>query len=157
MLCAEIAEVGAPRMVAIFDELSGFIWTACPQIHAQHWLGPGSVAPVDEFICTQPVWLSTEPGQIKSNRSQVDWANAIFPIIAGEKIAAGITNNGGPKVTDQVEHVSAKTVFICRRMPRLEDTGVNTAPEMFNKRTKHPAIKFGNTKIGIENNVRGGH
>src|ERR1700724_4605055 len=93
VLRPQVAEIGAARMVAVFEELPRLIRSPRAEIHAQHRFSSCRSTPFDEFIRAESVWLSAEPSQIKPNRSLLNWANTIFPIVARKKITAGIPNN----------------------------------------------------------------
>src|SRR3981189_3046172 len=108
MLRSQIAEIGTARMVAVFEKLPRLIRSPGAQIHAQHRFGPYCSTPFDEFIRAESVRLRAEPGQIQSNRSPLDWANTIFPIVARKKIAAGIPNNGRTQIANEIEDVLAE-------------------------------------------------
>src|SRR5260221_6272171 len=157
MFRTKIAEISAARMIAVFQELPCLIRSPSSEIHAQHWFGPSRSAPFDEFIRAESVRLGAEPSQIKPNRSFFNWTNTIFPVVAGKKIAAWITNNRRTQVANQIEHILAKATLICGGMLWLENASINAPSKMLDKRTKHPTIEFGNNKIGIQNNLGGCH
>src|SRR5882672_5968473 len=112
MLRTQVAEIGTARMVAVFEEFPRLIRSPRAEIHAQHRFSPCRSTPFDEFIRAESVRLSAEPSQIKPNRSLLNWANTIFPIVARKKITAGIPNNRRTQIANYIEDVLAKPAFI---------------------------------------------
>ena len=77
-------------------------------------------------------------------------ANAVLPVVAGDKIAAGIAHNRGPQLLDEGEDVAAKAFFVGGRMARLVDAAVNAAPQMLNKGPEQPGVGIADGKVAIE-------
>ena len=74
----------------------------------------------------------------------------IFPIEAGDKVAAGITDQGYLQFTDQVQNILTEAVLICLRMSGLVDTGVDGAAKMLNKRTVKAVVGMSDSEIAVK-------
>ncbi len=151
MRAAEIGELGAARMIAIFDEPARLIEPACAQIDAEHRLNADLARPIDEFICSKGVGLGREPRQIEAARAFGERTNAVLPIVAREKIAAGIAHDRDAKLLRQIGDVLAKPLRVGGGMAGLEYAGVDAPAHMFDERSKDAAVDVRNGKVAINN------
>src|SRR4030088_8939 len=103
MLCPQVAEIGTARVVTVFEELPRLIRSPGAEIHAQHRSAPCRSTRFDEFIGAESVRFSAQPSEIKPNRSLLNRANTIFPIVARKKITARILNNCRTQIANLFE------------------------------------------------------
>src|SRR5262249_5176981 len=109
--------------------------------------------PRDKLIGTKLVGLCASPGKIEPRRPGFDRTNAIFPIIAGEKVPAGISHDSRTQLAHEIQNIQTEAMFVGGRMDRFEDSRVDTTPQMLDERAKQAAIDFGNGKIGVKSDT----
>ena len=79
-------------------------------------------------------------------------ADAIFPIVAGDEVAAGITHNGRGQLADEREHVAAKASGVGGRVARLEDAAIDAAAEVLDEGAEQAWVDAADTKISVKQN-----
>jgi hypothetical protein len=154
---SQVAERRATFHVAIFEQGSRFVRASCAEIHGHHRFQTGFRAPGHEFVCAKRIRLSAEPGEFSTSGPLVDWADTIFPIVAGHEISAGIPNYGDPKFANQFQYILSKTFIVSRRVPRLEDASIDTSPEMLNETAEETRVRLSHHERRIEKNDSFGH
>ena len=110
------------------------------EVHRQHRLDPGIPAPVDEFVGAELVGLGGDPGQVEPARPLLHRADAVLPVVAGDKIAAGIAHDGRRQLADQSQHVAAETTLVRGGMAGLEDAAIDAAAEMFDEGAEQSGV-----------------
>ncbi|EGE61069.1 hypothetical protein RHECNPAF_1260048 [Rhizobium etli CNPAF512] len=154
VLAAQIRPIGAAGMIAIFQEVAGGIETAGAEIDGEHRLGIGLLAPVDEFVDADLVGFTGAPGKVEANRALRTRADAIFPIVSRDEVAAGVTAVGRVELADELEHVAAKSVLVGCGMSGLIDAAVDRSAEMLEKRAVEPGINGRDAEIAVGNDIR---
>jgi hypothetical protein len=79
-------------MVAIFEQALRRIHPARPEVDRQHHLGAGLLAPARELVGADLVGLLGAPGVVEADRAPCLGPNAVFPLVVGNEVAAGIAN-----------------------------------------------------------------
>ena len=130
---AQICIVGIGVQVAVFHELAGLIRASGAQIDRHHDIGIGTLRPFLEFVDAHLVGLDGAPGQFQLARSLFLGTGTVFPVVAGHKIAAGITHDGNIQFLDQIQHILAKAHIVGGFLPGLVDAAVNRASQMLDK------------------------
>lgn len=88
---------------------------------------------MNEFIGSELIAFTGAPGQVDAGRAFVFRADAVFPVIAGNKVAAGPADDGGIEFLGAFDNIFAKTLFISQRGTRFIETAVDAASQMFCK------------------------
>ena len=106
-----------------------------------------------------PNWLVSVLPQARSSRlgRAVLRPYAILPVVAGEKIAARIANDGGAQLLGQRQHVLPKAVAIGRRMPGLVDAAIDAAAHVFDKGPEYASVERRNHEVAIDDNFASQH
>ena len=150
MRLAEFRERGPARMVAVLDEIGGVLRPARAEVDDEHRLHAGEAAPIDELIRAERVEFSRLPRVVEAPRSLPDRTDAVFPSVRGDEVAAGILDDRGTKLLDEVEHVAAKPPLVGGRVAGLVDAAVDSAPEMLNKSAKQAPIDAAYGEVSVE-------
>ncbi len=79
------------------------------------------------------VRLGGMPRQIEAAGAVLLGAHAVFPVVAGDEVAAGVADGGGAQFLDQVDYVLPEPLFVGGGMPRLVDAGVYAASQMLDE------------------------
>ena len=89
-----------------------------------------------------PTWLAVGgvPGEIEAGRPLVLGADAVFPVVGRDEVAAGIADHRDIEVLHQLGDVAAHAVLVGGGMIGLVDTGVDGAAEVLEERAVNPAI-----------------
>ena len=124
---AQIGQRRAAGMVAVFHQRARRVAAARAEVDRQHRLDVGGTAPVDEFVGAELVGLGRHPGEVEPARPLLHRPDAIFPIVAGDEVAAGIAHDGRRQLAHQRQHVAAEAVLIGGRMAGLEDAAIDAA------------------------------
>jgi hypothetical protein len=80
-------------------------------------------------------------------------SNAILPVIPGDKIAAGVTDDRYLQFPDQRKGILAEAVIIRFRMSRLVNALINGPAQMFDKRTVDTPVYLTDPKILVDYNL----
>ena len=102
------------------------------------------------------VGLGRVPSEIKSRRPLLARANAVFPIVGGDEIAAGIANDRDLEFANEVDDVLAHPVRVGAFMVGLVDAGVDRAPEMLEEGAVQAIVDCRDLVVPIGDN-RGAH
>src|SRR3546814_7487153 len=121
-----------------------------------HRLDVGGLAPVHEFVGAELVGLGRAPGEIEPDGALVLGADAVFPIIAREEIAARIAHDRGPQLADQREHVAAETVGVGGVMAGFVDAAIDAAAAMLDEAAEDVPWGGGDHEIGVGEAMGGG-
>ena len=113
MRAAQVRPGGAAGVVAVLEQVARRVAVARAQVHRQHRLDVGQPAPVDELVGAEGVGLGRHPGQVEPARPLLHRADAVFPVVAADEVAAGVTHDGRRQFAHQREHVVAEAVA-CR-------------------------------------------
>jgi len=95
MFRAQIAIERSARVGAVLQEMAGFVRSSGSQVDAQHRLCAGRPAPFDKLVGTESIGFRAQPRQIQTGRPLCYRTDTVFPVVTGEEIAAGVTNDGG--------------------------------------------------------------
>ena len=139
----QIAPGGAAGMVAVLDQVAGGIRPAGAEIDRQHRLGLGGAAPGDELVGAELVGLGRLPGEIEAARPLLARPDAVFPVVTGDEVAAGIAHHRHVQLGKESEDIVAEAVGVGGRMAGLIDAFVDAAAKVFGKAAKETGIDNG--------------
>jgi hypothetical protein len=136
-------------VVAVLPQLDRLLGATGPKIHGQHRLDVGFTAPPDELVQPELVALHTPPGGVESGRAVFGGTHAVLPAVAGHEVAAWITNDADPELTDEVEDVGPEAVLVRQRVARLVQAGVDTPAHVLDEAAEQPPIHgpYGETRF----------
>src|SRR5690606_20611996 len=75
-----------------FEEVEGFGDAAGAEVERHHGLGSGLAAPADELVDADFVGLGAVPGEVEAAGAALLGADAVFPAVAGDEVAAGVAD-----------------------------------------------------------------
>ena len=131
--------------ITVFQYILGFFRPSGPQIDSHHDIRSGFLCPVGKFIQTELVAFNHRPCQIHLGRTHVFRTYAVFPMIAGHKIAAGITYNRNLQLPHQIQTILPHPLLIGKGAVFLIDSLVYGSSQMLNKRTENPFVHLNGT------------
>jgi hypothetical protein len=121
ILSPEFAPTRAFVHVAVFNELSRLLRGAGTEIHGEERLRGGQAAPREKFIRAKLIGINRVPGFVENGGSISSGADAIQPVIAGNKISSGIADDGNAEFADFVQDIFAETVGVGEFRLRIVD------------------------------------
>ena len=153
VLLAQVGERAPAGVVAVLDEAARRVRPAGAQVDRQHRLDPGGLAPVHELVGAEAVGLGREPGEVQPGGPLLDRADAVFPVVAGEEVAARIAHDGGPELAHQLQHVLPEAVLVGRRVAGLEDAAVDAAAHVLDEGAEDAAVEVRDHEVAIDEEV----
>jgi len=90
-------------------------------------------APGNEFIRPKLIRVYRIPGLVQYARSILLRSDTIKPVVAGNKVAAGVTNDGNTEFTNFIHYVLAKTVRVRELRSGIVDPFIDRSSEVFKK------------------------
>src|SRR6185437_5293239 len=146
---AQVAPVRTGRTVDVFDEVASLVEAARAEVDGEHRRRADGLAPVDEFVDADGVAVGGMPGEVEAGRALVARADAVFPVVGRDEIAARIADVGNLEVAHELGDVAAHAVLVGGRMPRLVDAGVDGAAEMLEEGAVEPVVNIGNRVVAM--------
>ena len=89
------------------------------------------------------------PGKVQPRRALVARADAVFPVIGRDKVAAGIADIGNVQIADQLRHVAAHPVLVGGRVVGFIDAGVDRPAQMLQKGRIDPVVDLRDGEIPV--------
>src|SRR5689334_20627481 len=133
MQAAQLRPCGVPRVIAVLEKIARRVRSARAKIDREHGLRASPAAPVDEFVGAESIRFRREPGETEAARALGERADAVFPVVAGHEVAAGIADDRGAQLVHELQHVFAKAMAIGTRMSRFVETSIDAAAEMLDE------------------------
>ena len=100
------------------------------------------------------VGLRREPGKIQASGTVLPRSHTVFPVKAGNKVAARIADQRHVKIPDQLHHVFSETQLIRKRMIRFIYTAVDGTAQMLDKGAEQALVDTPDPVIPVQNNTR---
>lgn len=107
---ALIRPSGAGRAVDILELVERGLQTPGAHVDGKHDFGAGFLAPAVEVVDAHFIGFGAMPGQVAAYGAILAWADAVFPVVVGYEIAAGVAYAGDAQFLDQIKHVLAEAV-----------------------------------------------
>src|SRR5215475_9245005 len=144
-------------MIAVLDETACRVRAARTEVDREHRFDIGGPAPVDKFVSAERIGFGRHPGEIESARTLVDRPDTIFPVVAGDEIAARIPHDRGRELAHQCENICAIAFFIRRGMAWLVDAAIDAAAEVLDEGAEEPPVGHADGIVTIEFHGGVGH
>ncbi|MNE39708.1 hypothetical protein D3C80_1336740 [compost metagenome] len=141
-------------MVAVLHQIPGCVDAACAQVYRHHYFGADQLRPFGEFIGANLIGFRNPPGQFKRALTFFLGSDTVFPVIAGDEVAARIADNRNVQRTDSLQGVSAEAVLIGSRMSGFINTAVHSPAKMFNEGPVNSRINFTQSEILVNDHCR---
>ena len=114
VFAALVSPVGVRAAVAVFQQLDGILRRAGAEIDGQHWLNAGTLTPAQELVRADLVRLDRAPGHVGPDRAAVFRVDTVFPVIAGDEVAARIADLRDMQGSDECFHVGTEAKAVAR-------------------------------------------
>src|SRR5207344_2966090 len=98
--------------------------------------------PIEKFVRPELIRLERIPGTLQHGRTLVFWADAVLPVITGNKITTRIAHDWHAQRLDFRQHVFAVTFVVGEFRSRLVNSGIHRTAEMLEKRTEQTPIQL---------------
>ena len=154
VLLAQVAPVGAGRVVDVFDEVAGLVEAARAEVDGEHHLRADRVAPVGEFVDADRVAVGGVPGEVEPGRALLARADAVLPVVGRDEVAAGIAHDRDVEIPDQLRDVAPHPVLVGGRVVGLVDAGVDGAAEMLEEGAVDTIVDPGNRIVLVRRHRR---
>jgi hypothetical protein len=107
------------------------------------------VQSMNSFVPNALVSVENQAGEIEPAGTIRDRADAVFPIVTGEKIAAGIAHDRDAELLGEIGDVLAKSLRVRGRMAGLEYAGINAPPHMLDESSEYASVDIRNGEVAI--------
>ncbi len=112
VLAAQIGERGVARFVGVLDPLARFVDGAEAGVDAQVRLGADLFAVAEELVGAEAVRFDVAPGVVGADGAAGFGTDAVAPVVAGDEVAAGVTEQRHAEVADGFHDVGAEAVGV---------------------------------------------
>ncbi|MDI2022050.1 hypothetical protein PJL18_02579 [Paenarthrobacter nicotinovorans] len=157
VLRPEVRPVRASAVVGVLHNGAGFLDSLGAKVDGFHDFGAGLPGPVHEFVQSKGVGLHGVPGAIQAAGPVFPWTDPVFPVVAGDEVAAGVSDNGGAEFLDELEDVLAEAVLVSLRVPGFVNPGVDAAAHVLHEGAEEPAGYLPDGEVAIEGDACAGH
>ena len=130
---APVAVLGAGGVVAVLQQIAGGLNAPGAQVHSHHHVGARLLAPGGELVDAHQVGLGAAPCQLQPAGTVGHRAHAVLPVEVGDKVAAGIADDGHADFPYQVQHVLAEALLVGGGVSGLVDAAVDGAAQVLDK------------------------
>jgi len=103
------------------------------------------------------VRLQGVPGAVEPAGAVFPGTDAVLPVVAGDEVAAGVADDGGTELLDELEHILAEAVLVGLGVTGLVDPGVDAAAHVLNERAEEAAGYFPDGEVAVEGDPCAGH
>ena len=141
-------------MVAVLEHGARSVEIARAEIDGEHRLGAGLLAPFDEFVGADRVRFERAPRKIETDGPLGARADAVFPIVGGDEVAARIADQRQVQVANEFQHVAAKAVVVGGLVAGLVDAAVDGAAEVLQECAVDAVVDRCNLEILVNRNPR---
>jgi hypothetical protein len=94
------------------------------------------------------------PGKLQSTRTAVNWADAIGPGIAADKVATRPAQDGHPQRFHRGHHVCPETARVAERRSLIKDAAINAPAKVLDESPEYPAVHATRDLIQIDPDSR---
>jgi hypothetical protein len=144
-------------VVAVLEQVDRLAHATGAEVDGHHRLELGASRPLHELVDPDLVGLGCPPGQVEAARALLRRADAVLPAVVGDEVAAGVADDAGAELADQVEHVAAEPRVVGGRVSGLVDAGVDAATHVLDEGPEQAAIDTPYSEGGIERQGGGRH
>ena len=145
----QIGPIGATFVVGIIYDANGILDIPGSQIDGIHGLKANQLGPLKVFVVPHVIGNILEPGQVQMGLPIFLGAYGIFPIPAGDKIAAGKTHGGKPRFLQGVDEILTEAVFLCSRVLGIIHAAVDHGADRLQKSAIEPGGNFPDLERGM--------
>src|SRR5690554_6153011 len=138
-------------MVAVLDQITGFVNTPCTEVNCHHRFGASQRSPVRKFVNSNLVWFNGTPSKLQSSRPLFFRTDAVFPVVARHEVTARIAYDGYVQFIHQFQNVLPESLFIGCGMIGLVNTAVNCPAQVLQESPVHAGIHVTHSEIPIKN------
>src|SRR6185437_16965163 len=97
MFASQIAPLSALVDVAILQQRSRLFRRSGSEVQSHQGEGPDGFAPGHVLVCSELVRVHRVPGLIQNLGTILFRADTVQPVVSGDKVSSGITNDRNPK------------------------------------------------------------
>lgn len=147
---AEFRQRGPARMIAVLDEVGRILRPTRGEVDNEHRLDAGKAAPVDEFVGAESIGFCRLPSGAQPLQPLLHGTDAILPSIRGDEVSAGILDDRGTKLRDEIEHIPTKPLLVGGGVAGLVEAAIDAAAQMLNAGTKQARVGAADGAAAVE-------
>ncbi len=147
---AHVAVVRAGRVVAVLDQRAGLVRAAGTQVDRHDRRGFSLFAPRGELVRSERIVFERVPGQIQPPGPVFLGADAVFPVVARNEVAAGIPDGGDRKLLHHRDDVLAEALRVRLRVAGLVDAAVHRAAQVLDERSEDALVHLGDLVLFVD-------
>jgi len=150
---ALVGECGSAGEVAVFDELLRLGRAAGAEVHGHHRGGVGFATPFHEFVGSEEVRFERFPREVEPGGALFARADAVFPVVPRDEVAAGIARERHIEFADELDHIPAEAVLIGGGVSGLVDSLVDGAAEVLHKTAVNAVVDLVHEIVAIHDHT----
>lgn len=150
MLPPQITPTGSFLHIAVLHQRRGLFGRTRAKIEPHKRTRSDRTAPSHEFVRSELIGFDGIPSLFQDARAILFRSHAIQPVIARNKVAAGIADDRHSQVLHFFQNVSTKTIRIREFGARIVDAPVNRASKMFEEGPKEVSVDGRESAPGVE-------
>ena len=108
----QLAPLRAAIDVAVLDIGNRHLRGTGAEVHPEQRLGPDRATPIDEIVGAELIRLDRVPRPFEQRRPLHFRANAVEPVVAGHKVAAGVASDRNAKLFHFADDVATESLRI---------------------------------------------
>jgi hypothetical protein len=143
------------RDVAILHQRGRIFRRSRAEIQAEEWFRAHLPRPGNEFVGAELIRFESVPSAVQYGGAVLPRAHAVKPVIAGDKISAGIANDGDAKIADFFHDIGTKTIAVGELRTWIVNALINCPPEVLQKRSEEMRADRSNRAIRIDDDACG--
>ena len=155
VLAPQLAPLRAPVDIAVLHQRRRVLRGSGAQIQSHQRQRAHLLAPRHVFVRAELIRVDGIPCLVEHARAILLRADAVEPVVAGNKVPAGITNDGNAELANFIHHVLAKTVGVRKLRAGIVDAFVNRATEMLKEGAEKIAVQRSDRSPGVHEDARG--
>src|SRR5690348_11016466 len=90
------------------------------------------------------------PRRVPATRPLVLWADSIYPVVSGGKVATRPAQHGYMKVSHRLQNIFAEAITVGKRRTLFINSAINAAPQMLGKIAVNIAVDGADFAIEIQ-------
>src|SRR5690606_9306438 len=120
-------------VIAVFDPVPCLVESAGTRVDADEILSADQAAELHILICAHLVAFDLVPGQVKTGRALVFWADSVLPVVTRYVVSARPSNDRNLELLDEFNEVFPEAVLIREPGFGIVDRAVNDGAYRFHE------------------------
>src|SRR5439155_22575431 len=135
--------------IAVLDAVGRLPHARGSKVDRHHRLQPQRAGPRQELVGPDRVWFDRSPREVEATGTVGYRSDAVTPVIAGNEVAARVTDNRDAQLIDQVRDILAEPSAVGRGVVRLVNTGVDTTAHVLDEAAEDTRVDIADGEPGM--------